>query len=130
MLDATPNSTTDSIRAQSCVPAVLKDLFGHLKAAQADAKVAAIVVTGANGKFSGGFDIQQFADQTAGADLSSNVNGAFSELVEAGAKPVVAAVSGIALGGGCELSVACAGRVATPGARAEVRQRARAHALW
>lgn len=96
--------------------AVLNNLFSCLRQAQADAAVKAIVITGAGGKFSGGFDISQFQNQAAGEELSKLVNTSFLELVETGPKPTVAALSTIALGGGCELAVACNGRVATPGA--------------
>jgi enoyl-CoA hydratase/3-hydroxyacyl-CoA dehydrogenase len=95
---------------------VLRNLFDNLKQAQADAKVAGIVITGAGGKFSGGFDISQFQNDSGGPDISEMVNTAFLELVETGPKPVVAALSTIALGGGCELAVACHGRIATPSA--------------
>jgi hypothetical protein len=78
--------------------------------------VVGIVITGANGKFSGGFDISQFQRKEGGADISKLVNEGFLKLVETGPKPTVAALSTLALGGGCELAVACNGRVATTGA--------------
>jgi enoyl-CoA hydratase/3-hydroxyacyl-CoA dehydrogenase len=96
--------------------AVLQSLFSCLKKAQSDPKVVAIVITGANGKFTGGFDISQFQKQEGGAAISEMVSRSFLELVETGPKPTVAALSAIALGGGCELAVACNARVATPGA--------------
>lgn len=95
--------------------AVLRELFDHLKRCQTSPEVKAIVITGANGVFSGGFDISKFQDGGADEDLSSNVNKAFLDLVETGPKPTVAALSKIALGGGCELAVSCNARVATPG---------------
>lgn len=94
---------------------MISQLVENLKRAHASPQVKAIVIIGANGVFSGGFDITQF--QSGGADdrLSENVNTAFLELVESGAKPTVAALSTIALGGGCELAVSCNARIATPG---------------
>lgn len=95
---------------------MLQTLFDALKRAHSDAAVKAIVITGAGGKFSGGFDISQFQKQEGGAAISDLVNKSFLELVETGPKPTVAALSTIALGGGCELAVSCNARVATPGA--------------
>lgn len=95
--------------------AVLRELFDNLKRCQTSPEVKAIVITGANGVFSGGFDISKFQDGGADADLSANVNKSFLDLVETGPKPTVAALSKIALGGGCELAVSCNARVATPG---------------
>jgi enoyl-CoA hydratase/3-hydroxyacyl-CoA dehydrogenase len=94
---------------------VLQQLFDNLKKAQASPQVKAIVITGANGTFSGGFDITQFKSGGADSNLSENVNVGFLDLVETGPKPTVAAISNIALGGGCELAIACNARVATPG---------------
>lgn len=95
---------------------MIQQLFENLKKAQGSPQVKAIVITGANGTFSGGFDISQFMSGGADKNLSANVNIGFLDLVETGPKPTVAALSTIALGGGCELAVACNARVATPGA--------------
>ena len=95
---------------------MIQQLFENLKKAQGSPQVKAIVITGANGTFSGGFDISQFMSGGADKNLSANVNIGFLDLVETGPKPTVAAISTIALGGGCELAVACNARVATPGA--------------
>ncbi len=79
-------------------------------AAEADAGVRAIVVTGANGLFSGGADITEFlapppADAKNVRDLIARI--------ERSKKTVVAAIDGNALGGGGELSLACDYRIAT-----------------
>lgn len=95
---------------------MIQQLFENLKKAQGSPQVKAIVITGANGTFSGGFDISQFKSGGADDSLSESVNTGFLDLVETGPKPTVAALSNIALGGGCELAIACNARVATPGA--------------
>jgi hypothetical protein len=72
---------------------VLVSLKDCLTAAQGDANVKAIVVTGANGKFSAGFDITHLAKQQAGGtqqDFGVDVNDFLIKLLEAGPKPTVA----------------------------------------
>jgi len=47
--------------------------------------------------------------------LASRINDNFRELLESGPKPTVAAISGLALGGGLETAMACNARLASPG---------------
>ena len=74
--------------------AVLVALKGCLEAAQADANVKAIVLVGAAGKFSAGFDITHLAKQQAAGgkaeDFGVDVNDFLIRLLEAGPKPTVA----------------------------------------
>ncbi|KAJ1419414.1 Enoyl-CoA hydratase/isomerase, partial [Sesbania bispinosa] len=92
----------------------LKDRFDEA-ARRNDVK--AIVLTGKGGRFSGGFDISvmQKVHQTGDITLVPDVS---VELVvnaiEDSKKPVVAAVQGLALGGGLELAMGCHARVAAP----------------
>lgn len=93
---------------------VLQSLFDTLAACQAKEDVKGIVVCGDGGTFCAGFDIHQFGQQ-GGGGIDDSINEAFVRLLEDGPKPSVAAVQGLALGGGCEVALACNARVATPG---------------
>ena len=80
--------------------------------ANADAAVKSIVITGAGGAFSGGADIKEF-----GTDKSLQEPNLLSVIlaVENSAKPVVAAMHSVAMGGGLELALGCHYRIAAPG---------------
>ena len=80
--------------------------------AVADPAVTAIVITGAGKAFSGGADIKEFGSPKATAEpnLLSLI-----KLLEGCPKPVVAAVNGVCMGGGLELSLGCHYRLAAPG---------------
>ena len=75
---------------------------------------AAIVLTGADGLFSGGADIREFGTPASTAEPTLRQ---LIELVETSAKPVVAAITGTCLGGGLELAMAAHYRVASADAK-------------
>jgi 3-hydroxyacyl-CoA dehydrogenase len=89
-------------------------LAGGLEKANADAAVKAIVITGGGRAFSGGADINEFGTPKAG--LEPNLHSVILA-VENSAKPVVAAVHSIAMGGGLELALGCHYRIAAPGTK-------------
>ncbi len=77
--------------------------------ANADAKVKAIVITGANDVFSGGADIKEFNTPKALAEPTLRT---VIAAAESSAKPVISAINGTCMGGGLELSLGCHYRVA------------------
>jgi len=83
-----------------------------LQKANADVAVKSIVITGAGKAFSGGADIKEFGSPKALAEpnLLSVILA-----VENSAKPVVAAVHSVCMGGGLELALGCHYRIAAPG---------------
>ncbi len=80
--------------------------------ANADPAVKAVVITGAGKAFSGGADIREFGSPKALAE--PNLLSLILQL-EGSAKPVVAAVHGVCMGGGLELALGCHYRVVSPG---------------
>src|ERR1700759_2095496 len=82
--------------------------------ANADPAVEAIVLIGAGAGFSGGADIREFG--TAKATTQPHLMTVIST-VEGSAKPVIAAIGGVCMGGGLELALACHYRVGSPGAK-------------
>ncbi len=95
---------------------VREALFAAFADAEADGEVKALVLTGAGDKaFVAGADIRELKERTPVSHLAAGRR--LDLAIEAMGKPVVAAVNGYALGGGCELAMACTLRVASENAR-------------
>jgi enoyl-CoA hydratase/carnithine racemase len=95
------------------------DLSAAFEAAKADASVQGVILTGAGDKaFIAGADIGELADVGAyGAEESSRFGQGVLDFVENLGKPVIAAINGFALGGGCETAMACTIRIAAEHAK-------------
>ncbi len=92
---------------------VMDDLRRAVLAMRHDESVRAIVLTGAGKAFAAGADIRELADLTPDAARDHALRGQHVfDLIEGLGKPVIAAINGYALGGGCELAMACAIRIA------------------
>src|SRR5580658_103797 len=96
-----------------------EDLRSAFEAARNDNEVRGVILTGAGDKaFISGADINELAHLTAieGEESSSFGQGVLN-LVENLGKPVIAAINGFALGGGCETAMACTIRIASETAK-------------
>ncbi|MGB0432228.1 MAG: enoyl-CoA hydratase/isomerase family protein, partial [Bacteroidia bacterium] len=114
---------TITINRESQMNALTIDTIQEVGLAVAEANndntVFGIILTGAGNKaFIAGADIKEFSDFSVeeAEDMSASGHDVFNA-VENSAKPVIAAVNGFALGGGCELAMACHMRIASENAK-------------
>jgi enoyl-CoA hydratase len=100
--------------------ATIRDLSDAIDALAADASIRAILLTGPGGRaFAAGADIPEIAAATTHGDgkaLALRGQDVFRRIETLG-KPVIACIQGFALGGGCELAMSCALRIAADDAR-------------
>jgi enoyl-CoA hydratase len=95
---------------------LLRELMDALEAFDADPQIHAMVLAGSQKAFAAGADIKEMADKGAQEMRDNDPIGQFGRITSL-QKPVIAAVSGWALGGGCELALSCDMIVASETAR-------------
>lgn len=86
---------------------LLRELAAALSEADADDKVRCIVLTGSEKAFAAGADIKEMSEKSFVDVFASDLFAGPTEAVIRTRKPIIAAVSGYALGGGCELAMMC-----------------------
>src|SRR5512143_284514 len=96
--------------------ALMSELMDALMVFEADAEVNVMVISGSQKAFAAGADIKEMADKDAKQMMERDPIGLFGR-IRGLYKPVIAAVSGWALGGGCELALSCDMIVASETAR-------------
>src|SRR5467141_233826 len=113
----------ETLNLPKVLNALNQEVFAELKAAfedaREDANVRGVILTGSGDKaFAAGADIAEMSSYTAaqGEEATRRAQGV-TELIENLGKPVIAAVNGFALGGGCELAMACTIRIAAETAK-------------
>ena len=100
-------SRPDKLNALNAL--LIHELADAVERVRDDDEIRCLVITGSGAKaFAAGADIAELHEQTAetGADFARRGQAVFHDVEHLG-KPVIAAVNGFALGGGCELALAC-----------------------
>ena len=86
----------------------LIDEIGHaVTSAENNDKIRCMVITGSEKAFAAGADIKEMAEKTFVEVTTTDLFGASMMPIQNAKKPIIAAVSGYALGGGCELAMTC-----------------------
>lgn len=99
--------------------AVFAELRATFEDVRDDSNIRGVILTGSGEKaFAAGADIAEMSSYTAAqAEEATRRAQSVTELIENIGKPVIAAVNGFALGGGCELAMACTIRIAAESAK-------------
>jgi enoyl-CoA hydratase len=86
---------------------LLGELSAALDAAEADESVRCLVLTGSERAFAAGADIKEMSTKSYAEMFKQDFFGGAARRIEQFRKPIIAAVAGYALGGGCELAMLC-----------------------
>ncbi|KAG8748567.1 hypothetical protein FRC10_003701 [Ceratobasidium sp. 414] len=86
---------------------LIEQLLGAVQSFEADDEIGAIVITGSEKVFAAGADIKELEKLTFVNAYMGNFLQSLADGIAAARKPVIAAVNGYALGGGCELAMMC-----------------------
>lgn len=95
---------------------LVRELMDALETYDKDDNIGAMVLTGSQKAFAAGADIKEMADKSIQQMMDGDSIAVFSRILTI-RKPVIAAVSGYALGGGCEVAMSCDMIVASETAR-------------
>lgn len=104
--------TLDNPPVNAASQSVRSGIMAALAHLNADPALQAMVLTGAGKSFVGGADIKEFGKPPVDPILPDVV-----AAIEASSKPVIAALNGVALGGGLEIALSCHGRIAAASAK-------------
>ncbi len=96
---------------------LLGELATALDVAEVDDSVRCLVLTGSDRAFAAGADIKEMSDKSYAQMFATDMFGPVGRRMEHFRKPIIAAVSGFALGGGCELAMLCDFIIASETAR-------------
>ena len=86
---------------------LMQELAAVLTAMDTDDAVRCVVLTGSEKAFAAGADIREMAEKSFADAFMSDIFGPEAEAIQRIRKPIIAAVAGFALGGGCELAMIC-----------------------
>ncbi|MEM7074005.1 MAG: enoyl-CoA hydratase [Pseudomonadota bacterium] len=111
LVDTSDHITKITLNRPDALNALSLELLGELvqalQEAQANDKVRCIVITGTEKAFAAGADIKMMADKSFVDVFMGDLFGAEADAIMRVRKPIIAAVAGYALGGGCELAMMC-----------------------
>jgi len=111
IVDVEDHIATITLNRPDAMNALNAQLVAELREALAEAeandRVRCILITGSEKAFAAGADIGEMADKSFVDAFTENLFAAGNDALVSTRKPVIAAVAGYALGGGCELAMAC-----------------------